>query len=95
MADIFEIGTAVLMAVVFIACFWMIGAQIISARLVPLAESLNPQQSVGITGEQYSSIVSHIDAGWKAFIIIAIAVPFVYLIFKLFYERERTSVAYG
>ena len=95
MANIFEIGMDVLIAVIFIACFWMIGSQIISARMVPLAESLNPNQSAGITGQKYSDIVSHIDLGWKVFIVIAIAIPFVYLLFKLLYERERTSVAYG
>ena len=92
MADVFETALTVLIALFVLGIFWIISANIIGEHIYPLMKSLNVSEDKGINNEQYHSLldVLHNHYLWPIYIIVAI--PFVYILVRLFYKKEHISV---
>jgi len=90
-----NVALNVIVLVFIIGIIWFIGNLIIGVHMHPLMKSLNPNNTQGITGNEYETKANFFWSSSKLVWYILIAIPFVYIILKLLYEKERTSVPYG
>lgn len=92
--DVFEIAQTFLVAALTTVILYFIAITMIGGEMKPLIEELNPNNTVGIGSAQYLESSEDIWRGTKYFFYIMLSVVFLFLIVKLLYEREETSV-YG
>jgi len=92
--DIFHVALSGLIALLVIGMLWLTSSTLIGGFIYPFTKSMNPNNAEGISSAQFDSTADKLNAGATIFFIIMIAVPFLYIIFKILYEREETSV-YG
>lgn len=79
-----------LVSIVFIVAVTLVGGFV-----QPLVDSLNTNQSVGLTGEQYTDMSEGLWRNMKWCFYLVIAVVIFIVGFKLLHEKEETSVYYG
>lgn len=91
MASVFDVVLYVLMSLFILGLIFMIGVFIVGANLVPIVDGLNPNNTKGISATQYQNMESRMWTGLTWFFYIILAVPFLYLFFKLLYEKEATA----
>jgi len=92
--NIFWTAIFVIITVFVLGIIWMIGEDLVSARLYPLFYSFAPADgAAGIPRTSYIARLDHIKLGMRIFFYILIAIPFIYLLIKYFYEKEETSTA--
>jgi hypothetical protein len=95
--DVFETSRNILLMIFVLAVFYILGIMIVGGFIGPMFRSNTfrpPANSTGISQETYLTKTDFFIQGMKWVFYIILAIPFVYLIIKLLYEREETSV-YG
>lgn len=93
--DIFHIATTVLISIFVLALIWIMSVNIIGANIYPMLSSENfkpTNETGGISETQYQSTLDFMWNGTRWFFYILIAIPFIYIIIKLLYSKEETSV---
>lgn len=96
MADVFNTALYVLITETVLVIIYLLGVNLIAGQLYPMFYHLRPNdtESEGISEAVYVERLDRIKTGFTYGFYILLAIPFVYLIVKLLYEREETSV-YG
>jgi len=95
--NVFDIGLYVVISIFVIGIIYMLGTLMARGNIQPLIESdrLAPtNNTTGIQRTQYMNMSSHLSLGLQLAFYIMLATPFVYLVVKLLYEREETSVSW-
>lgn len=92
--DVFEVAQAFLVGAFTLVIIYFIAVTMLGGEMKPLVEELNPNNTVGIESTQYLEMSEDLWRGTKYFFYIMLSVVFLFLVVKLLYEREETSV-YG
>lgn len=74
---------------------YIIGVTLLGGFIQPFTNSLNTDQTVGLTGEQYTDISDKLWSGYKWCFALIIAFVIFIVGFKMLHDTEETSVYYG
>lgn len=84
-----------LILIFLISIVYIVAVTLISGFVQPLVNSLNTNQTVGITGEKFTDMSNGLWSGLKWCFYLVIALVIFIVGFKLLHEKEETSVYYG
>ena len=92
MANIFDVALSGLIAVFVIVVIYMTGVQITGGAIKPMIDDMNPNNTVGISGAQYTNASDDLWRCLKWTFYAIFGSLFLLIALKALYERESTSV---
>jgi hypothetical protein len=93
--NIFDTALAVIILLFIIVIIYFVGVGIISVNIYPLMYSLKPSlTNKGISQATYISKLDRLSLTLTISFVIFMATVFLFVVVKLFYEKEEFSV-YG
>lgn len=87
------VGTLIVLFI--IATMFIITTVFIDGNLRPVFDALEPNNTKGLLDDQYSDTLDNIQQGKKWIFGVLFLVPFVFLIYRLLYKKEDTTVFGG
>jgi len=87
--DVFRIGLGFLILLTVIIIIYFISTFMVSGNVHPMISHLT-ENSTSIPG--IPDMLNKLDLGLFLFFVIIIAIPFLWIIVKLLYSREETTV---
>jgi len=95
MVDVFNTAIYVLISIIIVSLIFVVSVNLVGANLVPLFKHLTPNNTKGMSPTLYNQKIDHLETGLYYGFYILLILPFIFLIVKLLYEREETSVYSG
>lgn len=93
--NIFNISERGLTELFIILVVFFMGITIVGGHLYPLIVSMNPNATIGVTGDVYLDKTDNFIFGLRLGILILVVALFLYVALKILYEKEGTSVYNG
>ncbi len=93
--DIARLMLSGLILIFLVLMVFMVAVTMIGGFVQPLTDSLNTDQTVGLTGEKYTELSDRL--WWYTKWCFKLVIAFVIFIvgYKMLYDKEETSVYYG
>lgn len=90
--NIFDVAFTGMKIVLILVVIGMAVIFLIGGAVHPLIKSLNPENPTGITTSMYDKMADRLWTGTRIMLYIFLALPFVFILIKVLYERENTSI---
>jgi hypothetical protein len=91
---VFENALETFLLLAFLVVVGMVGILVIGGYIYPLliSSSFLPSNSSALTPSMYESISSRLWERFNWFWVIILAIPFIFIIIKILYEKEEITI---
>ena len=90
--DVFTIVFYGLISLFVIVLIFFLGTNVILGHISPLVKHLAPSGNTGLGRDRYLGLVDLLSNGFNWIFYLFLAIPLFFIVVKLFYEKEETSV---